>query len=181
MQPCRSGRIRELAPQVISECGQVTPDRRTTRNPRKPVELCEFRASHWPGRWCRQRSPCPVSQSPPHAPGGQPRGTGAGSRRDGAGGTRRSSGCGERTAAEHAEGHILVQPARNPARREHTGGIGMDQHRDHHPRLIRAVVATVADVGKAERGEVHLPATCPGSGTPGGPRVASRACQPAAA
>ena len=62
-----------------------------------------------------------------------------------------------RPPPENAEGDILVRPARNPTRRERPRRMGMDQHRDHHPRLERAVAAPVAGVGTVERREVHLP------------------------
>ena len=40
------------------------------------------------------------------------------------------TGAGERTAAEHAKGDVLVQLVRNLAPPEHTGCTGMDQDRD---------------------------------------------------
>ena len=57
---------------------------------------------------------------------------------------------------QHPERHVLFQPPRHPARREHTGRVRVEQNLHHHPGLIRRVAAAVSLVRRVKRGQIQI-------------------------
>ena len=56
---------------------------------------------------------------------------------------------------EHPKRHILLQLPRHRARGERARRVGIDQHLDHHRRLVRGVAPTVPLVRRIERRQVQ--------------------------
>ena len=56
---------------------------------------------------------------------------------------------------EHPKRHILLQLPRHRARGERARRVGIDQHLDHHRRLVRGVAPTVPLVRRMERRQVQ--------------------------
>ena len=56
---------------------------------------------------------------------------------------------------EHPKRHILLQLPRHRARGERARRVGIDQHLDHHRRLVRGVASTVPLVRRIERRQVQ--------------------------
>jgi len=57
---------------------------------------------------------------------------------------------------DHPERHVLDQPALDPAAGSLTGAVGVDQHRQHHRRVVRRAPATIGAIPRQEARQVEL-------------------------
>ena len=62
---------------------------------------------------------------------------------------------GEVARAQHPEGYVLVQLACDLARAEHTSGVAIQQHLDHHRRVERLIARAVLLVARVECAQVE--------------------------
>jgi hypothetical protein len=61
---------------------------------------------------------------------------------------------GEVACAQHPKRQVLMQPALDLARAEHSSGVAVDQHLDHHGRMERLVARSASRIPGVERAQV---------------------------
>jgi hypothetical protein len=57
---------------------------------------------------------------------------------------------------DHPKGDVVVAMTLDPARGANSDRVGIDEHRDHHRRIVRRPTPPVLTIGRIKRGEIHL-------------------------